>query len=193
MKLFKYKDYTLTISDEAYALKPFKRLVDRDRTKEKTKSMKELAYIYFMHDPRSDFSFEINDKDRDERVKMSLGIDPDWSPDKQVEEAIELYKYLTTTTSSLLLQSTKDSIENVRTALTRITFTETDEKGRPLYNLAQVVGAIKLIPGLVKELADAEKAVAKEIEEVGAMRGLKQKSILEDGFKQFLNNDSISN
>lgn len=128
MKLFKYKDYTLTISDEAYALKLLKGLVDRDRTKEKTKSMKELAYIYFMYDPRSDFSFEINDKDRDERVKMSLGIDPDWSPDKQVEEAIELYKYLTTTTSSLLLQSTKDSIENVRTALTRITFTETDEK-----------------------------------------------------------------
>ena len=39
--------------------------------------------------------------------------------------------------------------------------------------------AVKQVPSLVKELADAEKAVTKEIEEVGAMRGMKQKAILE--------------
>ena len=40
MKLFTYKDYNLKISEEAYALRPFKKLVDRDRTKDKTKAMK---------------------------------------------------------------------------------------------------------------------------------------------------------
>lgn len=46
--------------------------------------------------------------------------------------------------------------------------------------------AVKQVPSLIKELADAEKAVSKEIEDMGTMRGLKQKSILEDGMKSFL-------
>ena len=33
------------------------------------------AYLYFMYDPRSDFSFEIIDSDRDLRVKESIGLD----------------------------------------------------------------------------------------------------------------------
>ena len=54
--------------------------------------------------------------------------------------------------------------------------------------------AVKQVPSLVKELADAEKAVSKEIEDVGMMRGMKQKTILEDGLSNFLNyHDSSSN
>lgn len=193
MKLFTYKDYNLKISDEAYALRPFKRLVDRDRTKDKTKAMKELAYLYFMYDPRSDFSFEIIEADRDLRVKDSIGLEADWKPDKQVQEAIDLYKYLTTTSSSLLLNDTKYIIDNIRSTFRSINLTEKDANGKLVFNIGQVMTAVKQVPGLVKELADAEKAVAKEIEDMGTMRGMKQKAILEDGMRSFLgglSNDS---
>lgn len=193
MKLFTYKEFELKISDEAYALRPFKKLVDRDRTKDKTKAMKELAYLYFMYDPRSDFSFEIIESDRDLRVKESIGLDADWTPDKQMKEAIELYKYLTTTSSSLLLQDTRIVIDNIRTTFRSIDLTKTDNNGKLVFNIGQVMTAVKQVPALVKELADAEKAVSKEIEEVGAMRGMKQKAILEDGIKNFMNNDTSSN
>lgn len=194
MKLFVYKDYNLRISDEAYALRPFKRLVDRDRTKEKTKAMKELAYLYFMYDPRSDFSFEIIESDRDLRVKDSIGLEADWKPDKQVQEAIELYKYLTTTSSSLLLQDTRVIIDNIRNTFRSIDLTEKDANGKLVFNIGQVMTAVKQVPSLVKELADAEKAVSKEIEDMGTMRGMKQKTILEDGLSNFLNyHDSSSN
>lgn len=194
MKLFVYKDYNLRISDEAYALRPFKRLVDRDRTKEKTKAMKELAYLYFMYDPRSDFSFEIIESDRDLRVKDSIGLEADWKPDKQVQEAIELYKYLTTSSSSLLLQDTRVIIDNIRSTFRSIDLTEKDANGKLVFNIGQVMTAVKQVPSLIKELADAEKAVSKEIEEMGTMRGMKQKSILEDGLTNFLNyHDSSSN
>lgn len=186
MRLFTYKDYNLKISDEAYALRPFKRLVDRDRTKEKTKAMKELAYLYFMYDPRSDFSFEIIEADRDLRVKDSIGLEADWKPDKQVQEAIELYKYLTTSSSSLLLQDTRVIIDNIRSTFRSIDLTEKDANGKLVFNIGQVMTAVKQVPSLIKELADAEKAVSKEIEDMGTMRGLKQKSILEDGMKSFL-------
>lgn len=194
MKLFVYKDYNLRISDEAYALRPFKRLVDRDRTKEKTKAMKELAYLYFMYDPRSDFSFEIIESDRDLRVKDSIGLEADWKPDKQVQEAIELYKYLTTSSSSLLLQDTRVIIDNIRSTFRSIDLTEKDANGKLVFNIGQVMTAVKQVPSLVKELADAEKAVSKEIEDMGTMRGMKQKTILEDGLSNFLNyHDSSSN
>lgn len=194
MKLFVYKDYNLRISDEAYALRPFKRLVDRDRTKEKTKAMKELAYLYFMYDPRSDFSFEIIESDRDLRVKDSIGLEADWKPDKQVLEAIELYKYLTTTSSSLLLQDTRVIIDNIRNTFRSIDLTEKDANGKLVFNIGQVMTAVKQVPSLVKELTDAEKAVSKEIEDMGTMRGMKQKTILEDGLSNFLNyHDSSSN
>lgn len=192
MKLFTYKDYNLKISDEAYALRPFKRLVDRDRTKDKTKAMKELAYLYFMYDPRSDFSFEIIEADRDLRVKDSIGLDANWKPDKLVQEAIDLYKYLTTTSSSLLLQDTRVVIDNIRSTFRTIDLTKTDINGKLVFNIGQVMTAVKQVPSLVKELADAEKAVTKEIEEVGAMRGMKQKAILEDGIKHFINHDTTS-
>lgn len=194
MKLFTYKDYNLKISEEAYALRPFKKLVDRDRTKDKTKAMKELAYLYFMYDPRSDFSFEIIEADRDLRVKDSIGLEADWKPDKQVLEAIELYKYLTTTSSSLLLQDTRVIIDNIRNTFRSIDLTEKDANGKLVFNIGQVMTAVKQVPSLVKELADAEKAVSKEIEDVGMMRGMKQKTILEDGLSNFLNyHDSSSN
>lgn len=193
MKLFVYKDYNLRISDEAYALRPFKRLVDRDRTKEKTKAMKELAYLYFMYDPRSDFSFEIIESDRDLRVKDSIGLEADWKPDKQVQEAIELYKYLTTSSSSLLLQDTRVIIDNIRSTFRSIDLTEKDANGKLVFNIGQVMTAVKQVPSLVKELADAEKAVSKEIEDMGTMRGLKQKSILDDGISNFLNSNGNAN
>lgn len=39
MKLFAYKDFQVTISEEALILKPFKKLWDRDRSKKKEKAM----------------------------------------------------------------------------------------------------------------------------------------------------------
>lgn len=39
MKLFKYKDFAVTISEEALLLKPFKKIWDRDKSKNKTKAL----------------------------------------------------------------------------------------------------------------------------------------------------------
>jgi hypothetical protein len=55
MKLLKYEGYNLTFEPELLTLKVFKRLFSRDRTKDKSKFLQELGYIYFMEDPRSDY------------------------------------------------------------------------------------------------------------------------------------------
>ena len=58
-----------------------------------------------------------------------------------------------------------------------------DDKGKPLYTINSVTTAIKQIPQLAKDVMEAEKVIAKEIEEQGRARGGNQnKTLFEDGF-----------
>lgn len=181
MKLFKYEAYKVTISEEALALKPFKQLWNRDRTMNKDRAIAELSYVYFMEDPASDYQYLV---DRDERSKAIIegeGLDSKWKPDKAVLEAMEFYSSFKTT-SALILEDTRYAANNLRKSLRDIDLEAKDEKGRPLYTVASIISAIKQVPQLVKELAEAERAVAKEMaESSGRVRGQRAKTILEDG------------
>ena len=57
-----------------------------------------------------------------------------------------------------------------------------DDKGKPVYTINSITSAIKQIPQLAKDLVEAEKVVAKEIEEKGRARGGNNKTIFDDGF-----------
>ena len=48
IKLFNYEGYVVTVEPEAIMLAPFKAIYDRDKRKDKSMAMQELAYIYFM-------------------------------------------------------------------------------------------------------------------------------------------------
>jgi len=94
-----------------------------------------------------------------------------------------LYKQLTTTISQELLRSTKVAISKVRDFLETVDLTATDDKtGKPIYTINSITSAIKQIPQLAKDVMDAEKAVAKEIQEQGTARGGNDsKSLMDDG------------
>ena len=86
------------------------------------------------------------------------------------------------TTSSLLIQDTKLAIDKLREFLRTIDLNATDDKGKPLYTISNITSAIKQIPQLSKDLMEAEKAVAKDIEEVGRARGGNEhKKLFENG------------
>ena len=74
MKLFKYDAYKITISEEALLLEPFKQIWNRDKSKDKTKALQELGYIYFMEDPRSDYQYLIDEQQRKESIKEGEGF-----------------------------------------------------------------------------------------------------------------------
>jgi hypothetical protein len=142
-----------------------------------------LSIVYFTYDPRSDYSYIVDDDLRLKEVCDSNGYDiPKFS--KQELECIELYKKLTTTISAELLRSTKVAVDKVRKFLEDIDLTEVDDKGRLVYPINTVTAAIKQVPQLAKEVREAEKIVAKEIEEQGRARGGNEnKKLFEDGIK----------
>lgn len=182
MKLFKYESYKVTISEEALALKPFKQIWNRDRSISKDKAISELSYVYFMEDPASDYQYLVDRDERSQAIIEGEGLDPKWKPDKMVIDAMKFYASFKTT-SALILEDTRYAADNLRKSLRDIDLGATDEKGRPIYTVASIISAIKQIPQLVKELAEAERLVAREMAEVnGRVRGQKEKKILEDGF-----------
>lgn len=180
MNLVRINNYKLEVEDEILLLKPFKEIYKADKTKDKSKFMDFLTIVYFTYDPRSDYSYLVNENDRLKEVCESNGFDVPKFTSKELE-CIELYKKLTTTISVELLKSTKLAISKVQEYLENLDMYATDDKGKLINSISTVTSAIKQIPALVKEVTEAEKTVTKEIEEAGRARGGNSKKLLEDG------------
>ena len=186
MKLVRVENFQIVFEDELLLLKPFRQLYKSDKNRDKKGFMDFLTLVYFTYDPRSDYSYIVNEDDRLKEVCETNGIDIAKFSDLQ-KECVELYKKLTTTISQELLRSTKIAIDKVREFLETLDLTATDDKGKPLYTINSVTTAIRQIPQLAKDVMDAEKAVAKEVQEQGTARGGNDsKSLMDDGVFSFL-------
>lgn len=180
MKLVRMEGYQLKVADELLLLKPFRKLYKADRTKEKSAFLEFLTMVYFVYDPRSDYSYITNEQERIKEVCETNGFKIHKFTANE-EACIELYKKLTTTISNELLQSTKVAITKVREFLETVDLKAVDDKGKPLYTISSVTQAIRQIPQLAKDVMDAEKAVAKELQEQSRVRGGAELHIMENG------------
>lgn len=174
IKLFKYEGYKIVISEEAFALKPFRQIWQRDRTINKDKAIMELGFIYFFCDPRSDYQYLVDEKERMEAIKEGEGLSNKWQPDKTVTEAMSFYMSFKPL-SALLLEDTRFMVDKYRKRLKAQEFDELEIK-----DLKEAGALIKQIPSLVRDLNEAEKALNSEIKNSGRMRGSGEKTIFED-------------
>ena len=174
MRLFKRDGYNLVISDEAYALKAFRQIWNRDKSHSKERAITELGYCYFMEDSRSDYKYIIDEQERKEAIKQGEGMKDNWEPDTTVKEAQTLYASFKTT-SELLLDDTRMLVDKYRMKLRSMDLTELDIK-----ETKELGAIIKLIPSMVKDLDEAERAIAKELAQNDKVRGAQEKAIYED-------------
>lgn len=179
IKLFKRDGYEIKVEPEALLLKPFKKIWNRDRSKDKNRAMQELGFIYFVCDPRSDYQYLVDLDTRMESVKQGEGLPENWTPDQVVKEAMEFYSSFKPT-SALLLEDTRVAVDKLREHLKNMDFNEVDDKGKPKYTLNTITSTIKQIPELIKGLDEAEKAVTSDIREMSKARGNHEKAIMED-------------
>ena len=185
MKLVKVENYQVQFDDEFLLLKPFRQLYKADKNRDKRGFMDFLTIVYYTYDPRSDYSYIVNEEERLKEVCITNGLEEPKFSELQ-KECIALYKKLTTTVSQELLRSTKVAVGKVREFLENINLNATDDKGKPLYTINSVTTAIRQIPQLAKDVMEAERAVAKEIQEQGTARGgNNSKGLMEDGIFNF--------
>lgn len=174
MKLFRYEGYKIVISEEAFALKVFRQIWNRDRTASKDKALMELGYVYFMVDPRSDYQYLVDKEERSKAIIEGEGLPANWKPDKLIEEAMTFYDSMKPS-AALLLEDTRLMVDKYRRKLRGMDFDELEVK-----DLKDMGALIKGIPDLVKALDEAEKAVSAEMRNSGRMRGQGEKTIMED-------------
>lgn len=180
MNLFVYENYDLNISPEAYTLKPFKAIIDKDKTKGKYKAIQELSYIYFMCDTRSEFMYLDDETERSKAVIEAIGMDSKWSPDEKVLSAMEFYSSFKTE-AELVLEDTRFAIGKLRKMLRNIDLEAKDDSGRLIYTLSNITNTIKQIPSLIKELHETEKYLREQASAANNVRGGVENSVFEDG------------
>lgn len=178
MRLFQRKDYRLTVDPLVFTIKSFKRLDARDRTVNKTQLEKELSFIYFVYDPRSDLQFIVDEQDRIEKAKEIIGLDGKFKIDADLQKAIDVYLSMTETSASLLIKDLKVGVEKLRNYL-RDANVDDD-------TFDKYTKALKELIPLSQKLSETERTVIKEVEEISNARGDRAMTILDSGFDNIL-------
>ena len=177
MKLIRLEDYQIKVADEALLVRPIRKLFHQDRSQGKEQFYKQMSVLFFMYSPASNYSYILDEKDRMKEILAQEGL-TDWKPSADFKVAVEVYKKLVKTTSSELLEDTREIIEKLREALKTINFDALEAKDMP--NAVKTVATtIGMFPKLIKDLSEAEKAVAREMEEQSSARGSQELSIFD--------------
>lgn len=184
MQLFEFNEETgLPEFDPiVFELAPIRHIAKRDRSKYKEQAKKEIAYIWFFADYKSDFFGEPNEDKKVKEIKALLDFDEKWKPDKKIKEAIEFYRELTRTPTTILLEQTRASIVKLSEFLDSIDYKATDNRGQPIYDIVKVVQTTNQIPKLLSTLKQIEEKVKEEQDQLEkTIRGDKEIATWEDG------------
>lgn len=183
MHIINFDNFQITLTEEAMLIKPIRDLWNADKSRNKEKFLQMASVIYFYADPRSSYSYIIDDQERLNEIIIQEGLPSNFTLTPELQAAIDCYKKHVITSSYKLLQSTKVAINKLSDFLENIDLTERDDKGRIVYTISSITQAIRQIPQLSKDLLEAERIVTKEIEETGRARGgSESKTLFEDGF-----------
>lgn len=174
VRLFKYEGYEVVIEPEALMLAPFKAIYSRDKHRDKSMAKQELAYIYFMGDPRSDYQYLVDAEVRSQEIIKGLGMPDSWKPDKVVERALAFYESFKPISAGLL-DDTRLFVDKYRKKMRELDFEALEVK-----EMKEVGAIIKQIPALAKDLDEAERTLSKDIIAEAKARGSQTKSLLED-------------
>jgi hypothetical protein len=186
MNLLQIKNYKLEILPEIYALTPFKKIWDKDKTKDKGKAVATIAYIYYMYDYRSDFMTILLPEERHhEVVRYVFGNEADVEFEKITEDltdAIDIYRRSQDSLTMQLYEAAKLGIEKIKNYITTIDLTERDEKNKPIHNVSSLNKMIQELGTTVEAIEKLEDKVKRDIQaKTSNVRGGKEKAIFEDG------------
>ena len=183
MNGFLLKEYVLTVEDNMWGLEKFKKILKRDKSRDKDRALKEMLFIYYYSDIKSDYLI-IDSKFRIEEIKKDIGLPEDWRIDSVLQEAIDFYEERSLTVVGKLYKNALVAANDISDYLTKTKelLEERDDKGKPVTTLTTIVGGISKIKTVMQDLKAAEKELIKErIETEGKMKGQQAMGIYESG------------
>lgn len=182
MQLISFEDFQIKVTDEALLFGPIRKLWSRDKSEGKEKFFAEIGYMYFMVNPASSYMYITSESEREAEVIKQEGLPKGFKPDKVLKDAMAEYAKTVETPGSLLLKDAQIVANRIRKTLTDLDFDGIDEKFKA-NSLKTAASVLAMIPKIVKELSEAERAVLQEQKEASRPRGGAEKTVFEDGIK----------
>ena len=180
MKLIEFDGVEFKIADEALLVRPIRELFQKDKSKKKEEFWKQISYLWFMCDPRSSYMYLTDSNLRSQEIKKQEGLEDDWEPNEMLKEAMDIYRMQSVTTASILLESMRKGVEQLRKFFSEFDLFAVDKNDRPIYQVSTMTAALKQIPELAKALSEAEKELAKDFATDDKARGNASKAVGED-------------
>jgi len=189
IKLIILEDNKPVFNPEVRMFKPFKRLLERDKGskgdadgRKKLISTKELAFIYWFIDPRSNYvDVYPDEKIRTERIKKHLDLPEEWKIDVDIKEAIDFYKeQINIDFDMMYLESNISAASKTRDWLMGVDYSLRDSKGKMFYDPLHVAKINKEAGGVIEGLKMLKNKALKPESLSTKIRGGGEKSLFED-------------
>lgn len=180
MNLFEVVNNNVEFSPQALAIKVFKTIWDKDKKKDKVRAIQELSYVYYMADDRSDYMYLLDEDERSDVVMAALDLPDSWVRSQYINDAMAYYIRASTTTSTMLLASTRNVIQKVSKFLDNVDLNERDQRTqKPIHDISKITASVEKIPKLIKSLSEIEKEIIKE-KQLKAQSGNKEVGLFDD-------------
>jgi hypothetical protein len=163
-RLFDIVDAKIEPDPRVIAIPEMKKVWSRDKSKAKETAMREYSYIVFMCDFHSPYKDLANDI-KEETILESVFKDKNWKPDEVVRTAMDVYTKLQETRHLRMLKSYEHIEDEITSYNNSIDLKATDDFGKPLYNIKDIVQSAERIGNIIKSISILEKQVETEIAE----------------------------
>lgn len=159
--MFNIKNTTVIVDPEYLLIPEFKTLWDQDKSKDKAKAYKELAYVYFMSDYKSPYNNYL-EQERKDIVKKDFMNDEKYQETEQVKAAIAKYESLQETPSMRMLKASRKAQEKI---------TKYFETGVCDIDVRELMMTLASIGKSIESVDKVEEKVKKEITNAEKIRG----------------------
>lgn len=184
MKLFEMRDFTLSVTEEAWGLLPFRAILKRDKSRTKELAFKEMLFIYYYTDMRSDYISISDNSVRYREIAKDIGLPDGWKIDDVIKEAIRYYDSMSLSPIARLYRSSLKAADDVSKYLEKTDelLEERTQNGGTVTTLAMVTGSLKSVPIIMRDLKAAYKEVLSEQKELeGRTKGVRTMGFFEEG------------
>ena len=184
MKLIKYENFQIKLADEAFLIRPIRRLFHLDRSERKEQFWRQISYLYFMCSPASTYSYILDKEERSSTIIRQEGLPSDFKPSDLLCEAMKIYEQHTRTMSQELLEAALEGAKKVADFLRNVDLEATDDKGKPKYQVSSITAALKNVEGIISTIQILQKKVDQEQEEnSGKARGSQELTVGDIGLE----------
>ena len=163
-QLFDIVGNTITIKPESLVVPEFRKIWERDKTKDKKKAFNEISYIVFLCNKSDKNPYKnYSETDRIEMLKKDFNID---KLDDLIIEGINKYKKLKITRYERVVNAALDSLEDIEGYYLGI-----KEQDKTKFDINEYLGSMEKLGKAVKSLRELEKQLESDRVEGTKVRG----------------------